>query len=310
MNKAQYIESPFAKVAYYNIGDTALYQRLFTDALEKHLRSKKGVDDLTKRLTRIADMSATRAKLIAQTERTKAQNSARWQSITEDNRTERAHQAKYRKMWVSHQDAHTRDSHAPMSGQVKYATEPFISGAGNALMYPGDPSAPASEVCNCRCYMRRVLPEEAGLYVGAKSSTISQDTYNAGSMLVEQIAKIDKNRVRKITESIDTERVVLLRERIEHIQQKHPGDYEAFGQYLQDVIQSPDFIMRDKKHPYTGIYVKYHHNADTGLRATIRYHVDGEIEGYANSVLTYQHIRDQEYRRLEKKEELIVYKAE
>lgn len=48
----------------------------------------------------------------------------------------------------------TRDSHADMEGQtVNGADTPFISGAGNQLLYPGDPLAPAGEVINCRCYV-------------------------------------------------------------------------------------------------------------------------------------------------------------
>lgn len=45
----------------------------------------------------------------------------------------------------------TRDSHSFMSGQTRRIGQPFRSGDGNALLYPGDPQAPASETIQCRC---------------------------------------------------------------------------------------------------------------------------------------------------------------
>lgn len=56
--------------------------------------------------------------------------------------------------WTAH-DERVRGSHASMHGQKRTHGEPFISGDGNILYYPGDPNAPASEVINCRC--RRTL---------------------------------------------------------------------------------------------------------------------------------------------------------
>lgn len=60
------------------------------------------------------------------------------------------------KEWISVQDERTRDSHLMMDGVVVPITEKFevpaTSQSDGAWMdYPGDASAPASEVCNCRC---------------------------------------------------------------------------------------------------------------------------------------------------------------
>lgn len=61
------------------------------------------------------------------------------------------------KRWVAVMDERTRASHASINGEVVPVGEPF----SNGLMYPGDPSGPPSEVCNCRCSMEWVSPEEA-----------------------------------------------------------------------------------------------------------------------------------------------------
>lgn len=53
--------------------------------------------------------------------------------------------------WWTAADEKVRSSHTSMHGQVRPYGQPFISGDGNSLMYPGDINAPASEVVSCRC---------------------------------------------------------------------------------------------------------------------------------------------------------------
>jgi SPP1 gp7 family putative phage head morphogenesis protein len=60
------------------------------------------------------------------------------------------------KEWVSVQDDRTRDGHAVMDGVVipsidKFDVPGFDSVEGAAMSYAGDPTAPAGQVCNCRC---------------------------------------------------------------------------------------------------------------------------------------------------------------
>lgn len=53
--------------------------------------------------------------------------------------------------WISVDDQRTRDTHRAMRGQVRPFGVAFESPSGAKLRYPGDPLAPAFEVCNCRC---------------------------------------------------------------------------------------------------------------------------------------------------------------
>jgi hypothetical protein len=46
---------------------------------------------------------------------------------------------------------HAREFHRSMHGQTRAWGEPFESGLGNLLMFPGDPEAPQVETLNCRC---------------------------------------------------------------------------------------------------------------------------------------------------------------
>jgi hypothetical protein len=56
------------------------------------------------------------------------------------------------KFWINTKDKRTRASHLAMTNERIAINQPFMVG-GTAMMYPGDPSAPAKEVVNCRCVM-------------------------------------------------------------------------------------------------------------------------------------------------------------
>lgn len=61
--------------------------------------------------------------------------------------------------WHTRIDGRERDSHADMNGQTQPYGQPFISGNGYYLKYPGDRDAPASERVSCRCAVSRNIPQ-------------------------------------------------------------------------------------------------------------------------------------------------------
>lgn len=83
-----------------------------------------------------------RADRIARTESTTAQNDAAMQALQDEGWAS--------KEWLATGDSRTRPEHAALNGQRRALTDPFVID-GFELMYPGDPSAPASAVVNCRC---------------------------------------------------------------------------------------------------------------------------------------------------------------
>ena len=57
--------------------------------------------------------------------------------------------------WHTARDERVRGSHRSMNGQTVLFGEPFTSGRGNSLRYPGDPQGAGSETINCRCVVSR-----------------------------------------------------------------------------------------------------------------------------------------------------------
>ncbi|WP_250302083.1 phage minor head protein [Streptomyces sp. A 4/2] len=61
------------------------------------------------------------------------------------------------KQWVTRHDRKVRTAHDQADGQIRFLAEPFTVG-GVSMQTPGDPTAPAGLVINCRCRLA-VAPE-------------------------------------------------------------------------------------------------------------------------------------------------------
>lgn len=109
----------------------------------------EGRDKIQKRIAKITGQSVYQATRVAQTERTRIQSQARFWAMEEAE----GYGVHTVKRWSTHMDGRQRDAHGAMNGQTVDSFSKFKSPSGAALMFPGDPDAPAEEVINCRCVM-------------------------------------------------------------------------------------------------------------------------------------------------------------
>jgi plasmid stability protein len=96
-----------------------------------------------------AKMLRYRAEVVARTESLRAVNSGVSEMFRQAEDTGLIEELSQK--WHTARDARVRGHHRSMHGQIREIGVPFISGQGNRLLYPGDPSAPASDVVQCRC---------------------------------------------------------------------------------------------------------------------------------------------------------------
>lgn len=103
------------------------------------------------------DFNRNRALMIARTESTTAANyGALLGGDSSDYETG--------KVWLPIIDTNTRPDHADMDGQPAIGMDEYFEVGGYMMAYPGDISAPAKEVVNCRCSLGIVpLSDERGL---------------------------------------------------------------------------------------------------------------------------------------------------
>ena len=131
-----------------------IIERLVTSGL----REGKGIPDIARAIEQsVATIFNNRAKLIARTEMVKATNTAAMQSSATSD-------FMYEKKWIPATDDRTREDHLAMldSDWIPF-NDSFIVGGVN-MQQPGDPNAPASQVCNCRCkVVFRIMRDVDGL---------------------------------------------------------------------------------------------------------------------------------------------------
>lgn len=153
-------DPPMTRVALGDLGSPASVRSTLQREFEVALRGRESTEQLIGRLMRVADMSHARAATIAQTERTRAANGARYAQAIEEylqayDKAVRGHRKRPALpvfQWINPRRAkEPRPKHVAISGSRCEIGQEFLPG----LRYPGDPNAPARETINCHCYIRR-----------------------------------------------------------------------------------------------------------------------------------------------------------
>lgn len=103
------------------------------------------------------DQWPNRAVVVARTETIGALNAGRTDAFTAV--TEVLDDREFEHMWLATADTRTRPTHREADGQRVPLGTPFTVG-GHQLARPGDPTAPGSEVIQCRCTTLLLRPGE------------------------------------------------------------------------------------------------------------------------------------------------------
>lgn len=122
------------------------------------------------------------------------------------------------------------------------------------------------------------------------------------------VGYIDVEKYKMVSKHIQTAQVIITEERIRHIQERNPEDYERYAEYLKEIVEDPDYILEANK-PNTAFILKEVQAADEKFQLILRLSVAGDIPEYKNSVITFLKIdqkRFQRYLRTKK----ILYKSE
>ncbi|MCD8338397.1 MAG: hypothetical protein LUD18_14230 [Lachnospiraceae bacterium] len=89
---------------------------------------------------------------------------------------------------------------------------------------------------------------------------------------------------------LQTDIVIVTQERISHIKDRHPEDYNLFEQYAEKCVVSPDMILKDSKHNGTVFMLKQ--LPDANLNIVVRVALGTDEKGFKNSIMTFYRIRN------------------
>lgn len=125
---------------------------------------------------------------------------------------------------------------------------------------------------------------------------------------VHSVGKIDKDIYKCITDDIVTDEVIITDERIAHILERHPDDYERFYSYIPEILKKPDYIIAANR-DNTGVLLKEIERNGEKFKLILRIAVKNDPAGYKNSIISFWHIGDTTWRKTLKNKN-ILYRGE
>ena len=130
----------------------------------------------------------------------------------------------------------------------------------------------------------------------------------SGGERVQVVGRIRVEKYRVISANIRTDEVVITDERIEHIRQRHPNDFERYAQYMAEIVEAPDYILEANR-PNTVFLLKAFEEDGERFQLILRLAVEGDKPEYKNSVITFLNVEEKRYRRYLRTKK-VLYKSE
>lgn len=139
-------------------------------------------------------------------------------------------------------------------------------------------------------------------------SGIIEKNHETAENDVHNIGKINKDIYKCVTDDILTDEVIITDERIKHIMERHPNDYERYFLYMKEIVESPDYIIETKK-PNTALILKSFNDGGTPFKTVLRLITSSDNKSFKNSIITFMKIDEKEWKRLIKNKK-VLYKSE
>jgi hypothetical protein len=122
------------------------------------------------------------------------------------------------------------------------------------------------------------------------------------------IGTIDREKYSCVAKDITTDEVIITDERIQHIKDRHPNDFERYFNYMKEIVTNPDYIIETNK-PNTALILKSFTDGDEQFKTVLRLITFSENSKYKNSIITFMKINEKEWNRLLRNKK-ILYKYE
>lgn len=121
---------------------------------------------------------------------------------------------------------------------------------------------------------------------------------------VQYIGRIDREKFKEITRDITTDEVILTNKQVEHIKERHPNDYEQYFKYFKEIVENPDYIIRDAK-PNTGFLLKEFVEENKRFQLILRLHTTNDNKEYRNSIITFLKVGEKKYNQYLRNKEIV-----
>lgn len=125
---------------------------------------------------------------------------------------------------------------------------------------------------------------------------------------VRKVCDLDIETYRCVTPDIQTSEVIITEERIAHIKERHPDDYERYAQYLTEMIQRPQYILEDPV-PATAVILQEFSEGGEHFRLVLKLAIIEKDTEKKNSIITFLKISEKKFKKY-LRNKIILYKRE
>ena len=194
-------------------------------------------------------------------------------------------------------------------GEVKpeYKTEPPVSDApvpeGKAVEVTVSEPEKAEGA-----YTEEPIPQTENVDISEKNGIIEEKTEETAETDVHKVGKINRDIYKCVTDDIVTDEVIITDERIKHIKDNHPNDFELYCEYMKEIVESPDYIIEANK-PKSALILKSFENNAVPFKTILRLVTSTDDPKFKNSIITFMKIDDKEWDRLVRNKK-VLYKSE
>ena len=122
------------------------------------------------------------------------------------------------------------------------------------------------------------------------------------------IGKINREIYKCISDDIQTEDVIITEERIQHIKERHPNDYERYCDFLKEIVEQPDYIVETNKINTALILKEFARENGETFKTIVRLIASTDDANFKNSVITFMKINKKEWARLLKNKRILYKK--
>ncbi len=104
--------------------------------------------------------------------------------------------------------------------------------------------------------------------------------------IIQYIGKIDKQKFKEISNEVITEEVILTSKQRQHIIERHPEVYKIVENRFQEIIEKPDYILKDKSKENTAMVIKLIKEEDKIINIILKLATKENEDRNKNSIIT------------------------
>ncbi|MDE7230800.1 MAG: hypothetical protein K2N56_10010 [Oscillospiraceae bacterium] len=113
---------------------------------------------------------------------------------------------------------------------------------------------------------------------------------------IQYVGKINREIFKVVTDDIQTDDVIITNVQIEHIDKRHPGNFEEIRPFLKEALSAPDYILQDGNNGNTGLVLKNIKTEGLNFQIVLRLRTSSDPEDYKNSIISAWKISDSRWK--------------